>query len=873
MKLTIKQKVMLAMMLASSVAMTGCNQPSNDSNVSTVTSLSSITPTGTIQGNLIDAVTEQPIVGAVVDIGLATATTNQDGQFVLRNIPATNIGTGAASGTTLTGTYQVSINMKGVTSPVKMSDATITKRYPDFSFKTAQVFYTSDQSHPLTGVANGLQFMVGKQSASIAGVATDKNGKPVAAGLTVTLYSAVDQQNSATGNVNNPIPVPGSVLGTATTDTSGKFAFANIEAGIPIVITVQDTAGTLFGSRSLNSPNENATVTLSFLASNEILVKSTDIVPPVVVSVTPASYSDITPVATNVVFTFSKPIKQTSDTAAVSPSNPPNPTGLYSLVDVNFTGPKPLTSNLAHTLSWSADRTQLIVAIPALGASSMYTVDITPAVAAGILTDDAGNVVDAAAATPTVAPDLAPPQIALNLTDSFTTNGGATALAPTIALVNAASINAASLTTGSPVTPTLDWLPTSGAMGYNVYRATNQVWGAGATIIAGAAVKINPTLILGSGGPDPTFTGLDYVDNTGAGALTYTYTVKAVNSDGTESAASNAVTAADVVAPSLDTSGGPVVCGAAASCDATTGKITAITIPFDEQMDKLSAQTATNYVSAQLGTFSSASYTPQTVSGNPLAVNSVAYVTLTLTTPVNPLPTNSPPFGYITTGPDGILQTFVGGDVLNPLFTGGGGTYIPVPNTVCILPAAAAGSLLITAAPAAGDDVLTGTGTITGKVTSGPDGICQTNAAPGDRQMIAVGTGTPTPNSIAITPGATGIIFSASAASNQPCVTAAAVGAVALTEVLVGDDRQVTGTASTQSTITSGANGICETAATGTDVQTIAVGNASTGSGDDVLVPAAAVVTVANVTDVAGNAIGGSSGAGKTKYNADGTVN
>jgi hypothetical protein len=795
-QLTIKQKVMLAIILASSVAMTGCNQPSNDSNVSNVTSLSSITPTGTIQGNLIDAVTEKPIVGAVIDIGLATATTNQDGQFVLRNIPATNIGTAAAAGTTLTGTYQVSINLKGVTSPVKMSDATITDRYPDFSFKTAQVFYTSDQGHPLTGVANGVQFMVGKQSANIAGVATDKNGKPVAAGLTVTLYSAVDQQNSATGNANNPIPVPGSVLGTTTTDTSGKFAFANIEAGIPIIITVQDTAGTLLGSRSLNSPNENATLTLSFLASTEILVKSTDIVPPVVVSVTPASYSDITPVATNVVFTFSKPIMQTSDAAAVSPSNPPNLTGLYSLVDVNFTGPKPLTSNLAHTLSWSTDFTQLIVAIPALGVSSMYTVDITPAVNAGILTDAAGNFVDALAATPTTppAPVTVGIQYALNLTDSFTTNGGATALAPTIALVNAASINAASLTTGPAVTPTLDWLPTSGAMGYNIYRATNQVWGAGATIIAGAAVKINTGLFLGSGGQDPTFPvlGLDYVDNTGAGALTYTYTVKAVNSDGTESAASNAVTAADVVAPSL-VANGAVVCGAAAACDPTTGKITSITIPFDEQMNKASAQTVANYTST-VATFSSATYTPATIVVPPATIETGATVTLTLTTPIA---LTTVPYGFISTGANGINNTDV-------------------------------------------------TGTT-------------------DTAVIPLGQGTP----------------------NSVCITAAANGAVALVEVLINDDLQVTGTATTKSVINSGPDGICDTAATGTDVQTLPVGQGtpntvaitavngilqSVAAVGNVLTPAGVVVTVAGVTDVAGNLVGAASGAGMTKYNADGTV-
>lgn len=876
MKLKAKQKVILTMILASSVAMTGCSQPSNDSNTTTTTNtntvLSAISPTGTIQGNLIDAVTQQPIVGAVIDIGVATATTNQDGQFVIANVPATNIGTGAAAGVTLTGTYQVSINLKGVTSPVNMADATILKRYPDFSFTTAKVNYTSDVTHPLTGVATGVPFTVGKQSANITGIATDKFGTPVAAGLNVTLYSAVNAQNSATGNVGNPIPVPGSVLGTTTTDASGKFTFANIQAGVPIVITAQDTAGTLFGSSAnaphaiVNAPAENATVTLSFQAGNEVLVASTDVTPPTVVSVTPANFSDITPAATNVVFTFSEPIKQTSAVADVSPSNP---NGLYSKVNVNFTGPKPLASNLTHTLAWSADRKTLTVTLPAVGASSMYTVDITPAVTAVMLTDDASN--------PVAVTDP-------KLVDSFTTNGGATAAAPTIALVNRASINATS-TNGAPMAATLNWLPTSGAKGYNVYRTMNEVWGA--TTIAHPTVKINPTVLFVTNATDPftdatlTPPNLDYVEY-GNVKQTYGYVVKAVNSDGTESAASNAVTAADVVAPSLAAvpngllATTAVVCGAAATCDPTTGKITAITIPFDEQMDQVSASTPANYTSAQLGTFSSAAYTPATITaGPPLSISAAnaAKVKLTLTTPVQPLPVNAVPFGYVKTGADGILQTLQGvGDVLNPLLITdvNGNTYIPIPNTACVT-SSANGVAMAGGTVAVPDDVLV-PGTLTSKavITSGLNGICQTTAAGGDVQTLAVGTGTPTPNTVAITPGPTGIL-SATVVANRACVTAAANGATAMAEVLVGDDRLVLGTATTPSVITTGADGICQTTATGTDVQTLPVGTGSTTflflGGDDVLYPATTVVTVSGVNDVAGNAI-----AGKTKYNADGTV-
>ena len=880
MKLKIKQTIILSVILASSISMTACNRPSNDVNNSTNTSststsvsdLSRISPVGTVQGNLIDAVTQQPIVGAVIDAGLASATTNQNGEFVLANLPATAINPNAGAAATLNGNYEVSINLKGVTSPVNMADATIAKRYPDFSFKQAQVVYTSDVGHPLTGVAKGYQFTVGKQSATVVGTVTDAKGQPVAAGYNVTLYSAVNAQNSATGNTGQgPVVTAtpaasnsGHIIGTTTTNASGQFTFANIEAGVNVVIAAQDTANTLYGEQAIKTPTEGATRTLAFQSADAVVVKSTDTTLPKVVSVTPENNSDITPAATSVIFTFSEPIKQTSVIADVSPSNP---NGLYSLVDVNFTGSKPLASNLAHSLAWSADRKTLTVTLPAVGASSMYTVDISRAQPQ--LKDDADNAVATVVAKYTE-------KLAVN----FTTNGGATAAAPTIALVNAASINATSLTTGAPVATTLNWLPTSGAKGYNVYRTMNEVWGA--TTVAHPTVKINPTALFVTNSTD-TFTdatltppNLDYVEY-GNVKQTYTYVVKAVNSDGSESAASSAVTAADVVAPRLIASGQAVVChgfvpAANADCNAN-GKIINITIPFDEEMDKGSASTPANYTSAQLGTFSSATYTPSTVAvvAGALTVTVPAKVKLTLTTPAAPLPTNAVPFGYITTGADGMLQTVAGGDVVNPLFTVGAfvNNYIGQPNTVCI--SAAANGAVALVEPLIGDDVqVTGTATTKSVINSGPNGICQTAAAGTDVQNIPVGSGTPTPNSIGLTPAATGIL-SNTAAANSICVTAAANGAVPLTEVLVGDDRLVMGTLNSKSVITSGLNGICETIAAGTDVQTLTVGRgrpASAPASDDELVPAAAVVTVAaGVTDVAGNAI-----AVKTKYNADGTV-
>lgn len=752
MQLKAKQKVILAMLLASSIVMTGCGQPSNDANTSNVTStvLSVISPTGTIQGNLIDAVSQKPIVGAVIDIGLATATTNQDGQFVLANVPATQIGTGAAQGTTLQGNYEVSINLKNVTSPVNMSTAT-TGRYPDFSFKQAQVEYTSDVSHPLTGIAKGYQFTVGKLDASVVGVVTDANGTPVVAGYNVTLYSAVNAQNSTTGSTGQgPVVNPGSnsghIIGTTTTDASGNFTFANIEAGVNFMIAAQDAAYTKYGERSFTAPTDNATRTLSFQSGDAVVVASTDTVKPTVVSVTPENNSDITPAATNVVFTFSEPIKQTTPVADVSPSNP---NGLYSLVNVNFNGPKSLASNLTHTLAWSADRKTLTVTLPTVGASSKYTVDISPAQPQ--LKDDADNAVAAVVAKYTE-----------KLAVDFTTNGGATAAAPTIAITNAASINATSFTTGAPVAVSLDWLPTSGAKGYNIYRTMNEVWGA--TTNAHPTVKLNTTAQLTTNYSDgfsncwdpalATFTAkCDYVENN-AVKLTYSYVVKAVNSDGTESAASSAVVAADAVAPRL-VAGTAVACGnASTTCDATNTNITAITIPFDEQMDKVSATTPANYAGSVV-TFSSATYTPATITAGPaiLAAN-VAKVKLTLS---NPISVNRKLYGSITTGPDGVVATTAAGDDVQAIPVGQGSLGGLTNGPACVTAAANGIDLILAAAVAADDVLIQGTGATKAIVYTGPNGVCNTTKPAGAYdQTLPVNTGTP--YTVAVSVGPNGIM-------------------------------------------------------------------------------------------------------------------
>ena len=78
-----------------------------------------LTPTGTLQGQVTDAVTGAAIIGAVVNIGIQSATTDASGHYVLYGIPA-NSPENTTTG--YTGSYQATVDLAGVTAPVNMTD-------------------------------------------------------------------------------------------------------------------------------------------------------------------------------------------------------------------------------------------------------------------------------------------------------------------------------------------------------------------------------------------------------------------------------------------------------------------------------------------------------------------------------------------------------------------------------------------------------------------------------------------------------------------------------------------------------------------------------------------------------------------------------
>lgn len=690
-----KAKVLFfAMILLIGFTLFGC---SDDTSTSvTNPNPNTLNPTGQIQGILLDAMTEYPIVGAVVDIGVGKATTNADGVFVINNVPAT---TDALNGT-VTGSYSVTIDMKNVTSPVNMKDAATTPRYPDYSYDFVNVAYTSlkdtnsgggdnssNHDTPVTGLSATMNVSVGKLAAAINGiVAYAKDLRPVGSGWTVKLISLCSA-NTGTGACEN-------VVGTTTTDADSKFSFSNIESLQNFRIEAWDSAQTYFAvAWPVTAPADNETETLTVQKDTALFAYLDDSKNPTIIDVTPENLADITPASTDVVFTFSEPIRQSAYT-----NTSPSANGMYYDVDVNWVGTK--TGNIAHSISWNTDYTQLTVNIPTLSPSSIYSVDLC----AATLTDDALHGVTNLCTTG-------------EGVISFSTTGAASASAPTIAIVNPSAIDSNSAVE-------LDWTAVTGAKKYNVYQADNQVWGGTTTP---GTFRI---VAQGVGTSSYTTPALSFVEGTEI-KLTYDFKVKSVNSDNIESAESNTETAEDAV--------GPILTGAAATyrTDFSDSNNT-ITLSFNEYLDETTAETLTNYAWKDTAARDTQA-TPAAISITGPVYNPTAMtVTLTLSGTLDSTTLTQTYFINPTgTGATGVTPSLTAGDDTQSIAAGNG-----APNTACVTEDAAG-----TAATAkVGDDVqviavaaVTTLGAVI--VNSGPNGICDTTRVGTETQALVVGNG------------------------------------------------------------------------------------------------------------------------------------
>ena len=602
--------VVLSLLLTLFVV-SGCSEGDQSTTTSvSVPSATTFQPKGTIQGKIRDAVTLDPIVNATVSIGLAMTQTDERGQYILANVPATT----DALNRTVSGSYKMTVDLRLVTSPVNMSVATTGPRYPNFRYQDVQVQYTSlddstpcpdpdtgnsstatstlqqcgtnntNHDTPVDGLVANADVLVGKLASNIQGVVAGCSESvgdfftPVA-NATVTLTTATSSstdENSGTGNSGN-------LMALATTDAAGAFIFKNIEAGRSFTIKAVDnvTAPTKQATTSKTSPEDGQTLFLTVQESTALHLCPIDNHGPTITAVSPEPGSDQAAGTTTVTLQFSESVKQTVE-AGVDPSGRGN---LFDTIEVRSDGHKvdtiPSPANIPYTLAWNPTFDQLTVSFTT-GTSALYRVTL-PNV--GTLKDANGK-----AAAPGTCPVNSPPPWdnteGLGQTDDdcvvyFTTKGGATPSTPVLTLVNVAGMDQAGSKTGI-----FDWPSVSGAKTYNFYCRTNQVYFDG-LIQLGAVELVSPLLTVSNVSQNlSTFLGAGDQH-----ALRYDCFVRGVNSDGVEGQDSNTVTARDAVGPKMIT--GISLLNTNPTANST---IDEVHLFFNEVVDETTAEVAGSYV-------------------------------------------------------------------------------------------------------------------------------------------------------------------------------------------------------------------------------------------------------------------------------------
>lgn len=773
------KKILYFLLSASLLAMFGCT---GDTNSLTNPNASALTPTGTIQGKLVDACTKAPIQNAIVDIGVAKATTNAAGQYVLSNVPATK-----QADSSVHGEYSATIDLRKATTP---AGAALTNVYPEFAYSDMKVVFTTlngsgngqqdgyatangnNPAVPIVGLVAGDQdIYVGKLAATIKGT-VKKHAKPgfvsdPAVGYFVQLVACDCNCNSSNceaeaGDSNSATGYSGNVVKTTTTGSDGSYTFAGIEAGRKFKVVVTDvnpadSQPTFTGTDKLCAGCDNTVVYAETITTDPVSEAT-----PCLIGVDPAKFSNIAPDANGnvtVTFTFNKEIAANSNNGllpagvgnndainTLALTSPGNPNSLFAKVDVNWHGFK--SSNVAFRLNW-LDAKTLQVIIPNASPASIYSVDISRALKHSYY----GEADDTAAAIQCGGP-CNWPDPTLNATDDcdvcskvkFYTFGAVTAEAPVVQAINQPYDYNDDIV--------LSWKNTSGAKGYNVYCQGIQNWfnpaktetgpfflaaslTTGTTAEFGGATDLSGWRSLGIQQLTATFIENDVIQ------ITYNCKVKGVNADGSEGADSN------IVGPIADTVKPEIIFSTLQQqlANATTEEpMTTFEIYFNEPMDKTVAETVTNYVFDPAG-FTTGTTLPTVTAA--LYDVSQRKVTLT-TTPIDPATVNA---DLINTGPNGINEsgTASGNTEVIPFGQGS-------PNSACVTGAAGPPPADVVSTPA-GDDLPNPVVAGTHVINSGPNGICETTITAPDVQTLPVGQGLA--NQTAITARPTFILFSA----------------------------------------------------------------------------------------------------------------
>jgi hypothetical protein len=506
----------------------------------------------TLQGQVTDAFTGEPIAGAKLDIGTRNATTNSAGHYEIANVPAT-------SGNLVARDYQATISLTSVTAPVNMLDTAIKPRYPDKKFAV-----------PLTpaSAANSANhdFKVGKLSATLRGVVGDNRLLPLG-GITVEL------QDNTAGLVGNAIRT------TSSNASTGEFVFVNIEAGVDYKLVARSADGAQQGTINTGKLSDNQTLSLPLGGTPALVLTGTDTYSPRIIKVSPDDHADVAPGTVNVVLTFNEPIKQD----AYSMPNPSVLDNIYYDINVSYGGRK-AAGNFSHTLAWNATFDVLTIGLVATGTSSKFTVDLallSPTTSAagkvtlGKLKDFAGNGLEKS------------PVLTSGSLLSFTTNGGVTALPPVILSPNAPGLdwNATSVN--------VDWQPAAGASkGYNIYRSTRTSAG-----VIEPFIQIAGPVAESAYNDTSALSGFNLLPQPDV-VQSYIYRVTSINSDLIESAPSNELLIKDAVGPTATRAGKCVVAGGdsltitAPVTPTTNGQVQ---LTFSESLAQIPAETAANY--------------------------------------------------------------------------------------------------------------------------------------------------------------------------------------------------------------------------------------------------------------------------------------
>lgn len=353
------------------LAFIGCSDDTNNSSV-TNPNPNEFYPKGYLQGKVVDSCTLKPIVGAVINIGVATATTDSEGQYMMANVPATTyydhtVGgeidveldwslEGQTGGLQLSeadldlllagetsgwiGLYSATIDMSNAkVDGVKVKGSTVYKYAPQYynvvsvafsSLKESDgnVSTVSNHDTPVSKVGNGnFDFLLGQMTSGISGdavwgatydAAAGKIALKPVSGYTVALYTVTGEENfgnSTTGSLGHRVA-------HTTTDATGHFSFTGLETKQAYMIAVVDSpssAAKYAGYTLAHTLCDNDILTFNIQDGKAIHVFSTDAVCPFIQVVTidgEAPYADLSKESiadgVDIVLYFSEPIKKTN---------------------------------------------------------------------------------------------------------------------------------------------------------------------------------------------------------------------------------------------------------------------------------------------------------------------------------------------------------------------------------------------------------------------------------------------------------------------------------------------------------------------------------------------------------------------------------